>query len=685
MGIEVKTRLAFDSSEAEKKLSKAERQFAQLNESMKKNATAVGGFFKNAASTAVGVYLPQMARGAVRMAKSFFDAAESAESSKKSFTGLYSMFRDIPFEQAAEEAKGMREELRQMAVEIGEKPADAYSTFQTVARAMGADTADQMKLARQQTEQLMVIADSLGMQVGDLAGEFAMFSKAPRIMRGPMFDILRATGIFGKDLATMNKNWTKLTEDAKQGALAKALELQASKMKQVPETWKDMSDRFEEVLKHAKEVVGKPVLKALMPVASEIMKGLTGATPQLEGIGEAIGKKAAEWLRKGYEYAKDAFAYLQQHGPEIKAWISDAADKVKAAFKMAWEAAKFIYDHKEIIAAGAIAPKVVGGVSALGTMAGGAAKSLGATGEMAGGVGGFGALLKALGSGSVVAGAGAIAAAAFAVAGIAAAAYNGKKLYDDLKRGTEGEQDAMARLEAAEKMLKEGRLDEAKAMKELAMSEAAKTKDRGPGVLKAAGNFDKQVQDVEMKAAQLDATYNAAVNRFGTTLDESSNRTAKLMDELVYVYNGAVKDGNVAMQQSAASVLLQSQASRDMLVQSGLVVAGGINKMDELIVNAYKKFLADIGAGGDIGGMVGGGVDQTGRDRRAEMRKAMKEGAKKGGAAVEVNMGGGQTFNIKQDFRDQDPDRVAVVFQRDIVRASLSRRQSRMTSIFGVI
>jgi hypothetical protein len=41
-----------------------------------------------------------------------------------------------------------------------------------------------------------------------------------------------------------------------------------------------------------------------------------------------------------------------------------------------------------------------------------------------------------------------------------------------------------------------------------------------------------------------------------------------------------------------------------------------------------------------------------------------------------MQFNGGQTFNIKQDFRDQDPDRIAVVFKRDMMRAAESRLQA---------
>ena len=44
---------------------------------------------------------------------------------------------------------------------------------------------------------------------------------------------------------------------------------------------------------------------------------------------------------------------------------------------------------------------------------------------------------------------------------------------------------------------------------------------------------------------------------------------------------------------------------------------------------------------------------------------------------------GSATFNVKQDFRDQDPDRVAIVFERDMARAVENRLQAMTVSPFG--
>lgn len=40
-------------------------------------------------------------------------------------------------------------------------------------------------------------------------------------------------------------------------------------------------------------------------------------------------------------------------------------------------------------------------------------------------------------------------------------------------------------------------------------------------------------------------------------------------------------------------------------------------------------------------------------------------------------------ITIKQDFRDQDPDRIIFTFRQDLARASVNRTQARTGTAFG--
>jgi hypothetical protein len=164
MTVDVKTRISVDEGQAVKALDKTKKAFAANAKEAEKTSTAIKDFVKNAASTAAGVYLPKMVSGAYDMAKSFFEVAAAGQESTKNFVGMYSMFRNIPFEEATAEAKKMKTELADMALEIGEKPADAYASFQTLTRAMGADTAADMELAKKQTKSCSLLPTPLALR-----------------------------------------------------------------------------------------------------------------------------------------------------------------------------------------------------------------------------------------------------------------------------------------------------------------------------------------------------------------------------------------------------------------------------------------------------------------------------------------------------------------------------------------
>jgi hypothetical protein len=64
---------------------------------------------------------------------------------------------------------------------------------------------------------------------------------------------------------------------------------------------------------------------------------------------------------------------------------------------------------------------------------------------------------------------------------------------------------------------------------------------------------------------------------------------------------------------------------------------------------------------------------------RARIEEMMGAGTR-GAPVVDAR---GSTFNIKQDFRDQDPDRIAVIFSEDLNRHAEARIRSRSSTPFG--
>lgn len=227
--------------------------------------------------------------------------------------------------------------------------------------------------------------------------------------------------------------------------------------------------------------------------------------------------------------------------------------------------------------------------------------------------------------------------------------------------------------------------------KDIAKSGALDVLMPGSGMKKAVLGMEKKGAEEEMRtavkgtdagAAQRSILHwQAAARAAGDSWDDINAMTAKMesfqketasqvsalnetatnadASKWVRIYNDAALSHNSGVQQYAAQVLSKSDMLQIALVTGAYQLEGGYDALIKMVQEknpALAKALAGAAAPS-----VGGGTPK----------------------GPTVNMSGGQTFNIKQDFRDQDPDRVAVVFRRDIGKHAEARTQSRVSTPFG--
>jgi hypothetical protein len=102
---------------------------------------------------------------------------------------------------------------------------------------------------------------------------------------------------------------------------------------------------------------------------------------------------------------------------------------------------------------------------------------------------------------------------------------------------------------------------------------------------------------------------------------------------------------------------------------------------DEKLQDALIK--GGFGLEGSFAEMAGRMAMAQGVDKAVAEKFAMKIKDSGTKSAHVTNFNGGQTFNIKQDFRDQDPDRIAVLFRQDVLKAANSRVQSSRAGAFS--
>jgi hypothetical protein len=125
-------------------------------------------------------------------------------------------------------------------------------------------------------------------------------------------------------------------------------------------------------------------------------------------------------------------------------------------------------------------------------------------------------------------------------------------------------------------------------------------------------------------------------------------------------FQSASKNANLGMQQHIATVLGGSRDMQIAFLEAAKLTSEGYSALAELLPESAKDFKEEL------------------------KRKAAGVGTEEAkGHGPSINLHGGQTFKINQEFRDQDPDRIAVLFRRDILSSAERRVQASTGSPFG--
>lgn len=171
----------------------------------------------------------------------------------------------------------------------------------------------------------------------------------------------------------------------------------------------------------------------------------------------------------------------------------------------------------------------------------------------------------------------------------------------------------------------------------------------GMNVEDAASDFDKQYRNA------MD-THIAVMKEVESARDASLNDDAKAFAQ---AFNVASKAGDKAAMQYVAKFLEGNVAMQNALAKEGpAIFANGIGQFMDTLKGMGDKDIASY--------------------LKDKMKPNLGIPSK---TSITQNFNGNIT--VKQDFRDQDPDRVAVVFKRELGKMGSSRLQSRLASPFG--
>lgn len=652
--VEVRTKLKLDD-EASKNLEKVKSGFDDVEDSAKEAASSVSDFAKNVAAIAVGTYLPNLVRGAVDLATNWFKTANAAHESQKALAGMLMVSQKLDFKTAHRGAEAFHREVLEASIDIGQSVDEMQAGFKDLVKSFGA-TESQMQSNLGLIKQTSAVANAWGMNAGVVTEEFIAIAKHGKISNSQFGSLVMQTGVFGKDITKVAEAMMRISPAKRFQLAAHALGLVTKQAAKAEPTFRDLATSASNAIVLFKEIIGAPVVKTILPVMKEWIERMKAAKPAIERLAKTLGKDMARWVKEAAEKVEKGFKYLETHGEEIKRDLKEAAAAVKEAFQTAYDAAKFIIKHKEaffaMYAAAKIGPAVPGairGARAVPAMLGGAKGTLAFTAAVVG----FGlavdqfAQAQKEGAGvaeeqkDLTAKMARLAeirerakAGAGAWGGVRALTPSQRKEFETLKResielATELGQSSAAVGQAYESVW---------AMRK-------KTRDITVQLEKVVGAFDTMAEMRFMPHAEQLATQQ------------------KLVNQLSVVYMHAYKTQNVGLMKQVAVLLEGSKKAQEAFFTSSKMTAEGYRSLADKLTSEATDFRDMLK---HLAGLA------------APPPKPGKKPVAPGALTLNVDK-----MVIRQEFRDQDPDRVVMAFKRDIIRAATRRIQSRRATIFG--
>ena len=620
-------------------LNRVKGGFGAVNKEFDHARSSITSFLKNSASTALGLQLAGIIPTMKNLAGEAFEAALAAGKEEKAIAATLMMTdrKDRSYVDLRKEAGGLREELRNMGMAAGVSGDSVVESFNDIA-ARSTKSTSQIKDLMKSFVQAGRIAPG---GLASITQGFEMMELGMVRARNPVVQMIASTGLLKGNAREVAKQLQKMGPDKMMEIAEQAINRMATKMKDVPlsygETMQSMKDMREELML----LIGRPILKGITPALRTIHEAFDQNMGNIEHFFEGVGVKAGEGIKYAIDAATRGVHELQANWDTISSTISTAASALQAA-------ASFVVSNAGTIAK-AFGSHQTMGVSTLvsafagkGENGGNAGDILGTTGAAVAG----GAKYGVLGATA----AGATAAVGNLIEQIRALAYESEN------RSVEG---IYLRATAASNATRNAELQKENAL----LGKRASGND----------HFIKGTQDMMEGYRQGQRGSVGMVPEIGfkdmieaglpdqAFVSAEALKAAQVMTMgFNQMFTGAAESGNQAAVNAAIQTLAGSQQLQYALMNSGIAITGGF----EALAKAAEE-------GGDLASA-------------AMFRSAanLQQGAG-GKAAPKVSVGGGNTVNVKQEFREADPDRIMLAFKEGITKAATSRLNARVSSPFG--
>lgn len=644
----IETQLTLDDA-ASKSLEKIKGGFESLKERVMETGHEMVGMAKQAATFAIGFQLSSAIDSVKEFGVELVHGASQLEEERKELAGLLTLSDKggASFEDLRDKAGELNERFEQLAISTGNSKRVLIDAFGDIA----ARSTQSAEHSADMVEKMSIAAKALPGGISTMANAWKDLEVGVVRPRNAIVQLIRQTGIASGSAKDVAKNLNAMMQAGKQEEVFKlaeaAVNKMATRMKDVPLTFDQMLESLKGYREMFMETMGAPILRAIGPQFDKLAAYLQQHREEIIHVATVLGTRVGEWVKKAAEMIKEGFEYLETHADEIMDAIETGAHALK-------ETIAFIVDHKELLLA------IFAGYKGaqLGTsLAGGLAGNLPGLGSAMGR--GVASLMSqtGMGAGGALAATGALAVIDAAVLAElqsqTAALEKESGLTTSESIFSTGDlfkkSDALADLRAEVEAMNDPARQSAQQLKFFAQ----KIDEYGKVLEKegASSRIEKEIQQArQMSTAKAE------------TAEQLEGLQKQLSMAAVAGYDSDFMGPQLDLAHRFADVYKQMAA----------VNAQAADAAAKQILEGNQGLLLALGA-------TGNNVEEA----LDKLKNIAKPGAGEAATKLPTMNFGPSTFNLKQDFRDTDPDRVALIFRKDIAKQATNRTASRVGTPFG--
>lgn len=621
------------------------RSFQGVKDKVHEAGQGLRHFAAQALSMTVGLEIDRGIRGMAHFATEILGVAMKAQGAQKRIAAMFTAISGVGYGTTRRIARGVYDDLIGIGVGAGVATDQVVEAFEGI-YALSSKAGRGIEGALETTTDLARIAQGMGIPMERAAQSVNMMTLGLVRGRDPLQRMLLATGAIARNSKEFKSH---MNEAQRAEVINKGLRELAARMPTqlgIGGLIQSLKNIREQIM----ENVGTPIAEALKAPLLQVTEYFRRNREEIAATAEHWGESIARFVARGVAAAKQVFGWVRAHWEDIVA-------KVKSI---------------PLYLGGAMAARAVGGglLSMAGPLAMAAAVRPGAAAAAAPSMAG---MLGAPTLANIAGAAGVRAAPALdlgTIGGGGAAAA-----------GTTGVAGAVAALGAVA-------IVAALAVNAF-MKNLGGLRDAVMGTAQSSSSLASSLTGLRTSFSELYTTIGPVVDALSTVVGFWFSQFAHGLQSIATLFS-LVASGMSSFARSLASVFgvdLPGGAPMEGATRPGagghrMVYRGGRWVPDTSVPGQYAPTGREGGpASQDWGTQV---LRRQARER-AERREREERGGIHGrglGGPATIDARG-STFNIKQDFRDEDPDRIASVFTRDIQRAAEARVTARTSTPFG--